>query len=127
MSPGPLNSLQDTTDFTWEKWVVVSRNELGVDISSHELRVGGQVHQEVEHRVQLRHLFRQNLAAHGGKDWGVTLIEHLNAWYGMDASIINMIDLNVLKVYFSEHEPTEDWGYPTQLDDLYFDEPTAID
>ena len=44
-----------------------------------------------------------------------------------DPRIINLIDLNVLKVYFSEREPTEDWGYPTQLDDLYFDEPTAID
>ena len=43
-----------------------------------------------------------------------------------DPRIINLIDLNVLKVYFSEREPTEAWGYPTQLDDLYFDEPQSI-
>ena len=43
-----------------------------------------------------------------------------------DPRIINLIDLNVLKVYFSEREPTESWGYPTQLDDLYYDVPTPI-
>ena len=38
-----------------------------------------------------------------------------------DPRIISLIDLNVMKVYFSNKEPTKDWGYPTQLDDLYHD------
>ncbi len=38
-----------------------------------------------------------------------------------DPRIVNSIDLNVLKVYFSDREPTQKWGYPSQLDDLYED------
>lgn len=38
-----------------------------------------------------------------------------------DPRIVNQIDLNQLKVYFSSREPTVHWGYPTQLPDLYFD------
>ena len=38
-----------------------------------------------------------------------------------DPRIVNQIDLNVLKVYFSDREPSKTWGYPSQLDDLYED------
>lgn len=44
-----------------------------------------------------------------------------------DPRIVNQIDLNVLKVYFSEREPVWDWGYPSQLDDLYEDIVTPLD
>ena len=30
-----------------------------------------------------------------------------------DPRIVNQIDLNVMKVYFSDREPASDWGYPT--------------
>ena len=38
-----------------------------------------------------------------------------------DPRIINQINLNVLKVYFTEREPETTWGYPTQMDDWYID------
>ena len=41
-----------------------------------------------------------------------------------NATLVNMINLDMLKVYFTNREPTKDWGYPTQMDDLYTD--TAI-
>ena len=46
---------------------------------------------------------------------------HKHAPIENDPRIVNQIDLNVMKVYFSDKEPKVDWGYPTQLDDLYED------
>ena len=43
-----------------------------------------------------------------------------------DPRIVNQIDLNVLKVYFTNREPTRLWGYPTQMDDLYEDIVTPL-
>ena len=44
-----------------------------------------------------------------------------------DPRIVNQIDLNVIKVYFTDREPQWNWGYPTQMDDLYDDVVTATD
>ena len=44
-----------------------------------------------------------------------------------DPRIVNQIDLNRLKVYFSDREPVKNWGYPSQLDDLYEDIVTPLD
>ena len=43
-----------------------------------------------------------------------------------DPRIVNQINLNVMKVYFTDKEPTWQWGYPTQMDDLYFDVITPV-
>ena len=76
---------------------------------------------------QIIHFFdEQTILAHAGLYFTGIFNTHKHAEVEDDPRLINMIDLNVLKVYFSEREPTEYWGYPTQLDDLYFDEPTAI-
>ena len=45
------------------------------------------------------------------------------AYFDPHATVLNMINLDVLKVYFTNREPTEAWGYPTQMDDLYEDLP----
>lgn len=39
-----------------------------------------------------------------------------------DPRVVHQIDLNTMKVYFSQREPTWRWGYPSQLDPLYEDE-----
>ena len=51
---------------------------------------------------------------------------HKHAAIENDPRIVNQIDLNILKVYFTEKEPSTKWGYPTQMDDLYFDVVTPI-
>jgi hypothetical protein len=45
-----------------------------------------------------------------------------------DDKIISMINTSVLKVYFTDRkEPSYDWGYPSQLDDWYYDIPQRLD
>ena len=51
---------------------------------------------------------------------------HKHAAVENDPRIVNQIDLNVMKVYFTDREPSYRWGYPTQMDDLYFDEVTPV-
>ena len=43
-----------------------------------------------------------------------------------NATVVNLINLDMLKVYFTNREPTTTWGYPTQMDDLYSDVPTQL-
>ena len=52
---------------------------------------------------------------------------HKHAPIENDPRIVNQIDLNQMKVYFSNREPTHSWGYPSQLDDLYEDIVTPFD